>query len=381
MSGSRAGRPAAAAHGGGGRSRSRRDARAAARSARRGQRDPACGRSDLSLAAPRRTDLREVEGERAAKGARAAAPALSRSAQRWTGCWSRSIAPIDLIAEQVARHRRRACRPLARKHPRCSLEVQARWLAELTERGEVDAAARRNLLFEHAARRWREQPPAHPIVAAGVTSASPALAQAAAGDRRIAARRGDPARSRSVAWMTRCGIELGSAGTPESRASRHSARDDAVTHPQYHLKLLLNRMGVARAEVQPWHRAGLAAAAPERSHAISSLFLPPRRQPRWVGPAGREAPPCRRAADGERQSGGRSAGDRDAGPPGAGGAGEARRAGHARSRACAARRRASAALEDRGRRYARAARCRKPRRAACCCCWPRSWPRTPRRCR
>ena len=51
--------------------------------------------------------------------------------------------------------------------------------------------------------------------------------------------------------------ELGTAG--ERGAETPFGRGDAVTHPQYHLKLLLNRMGVNRAEVQPWHRRGLAA--------------------------------------------------------------------------------------------------------------------------
>jgi ATP-dependent helicase/nuclease subunit B len=55
-----------------------------------------------------------------------------------------------------------------------------------------------------------------------------------------------------------------------------------VTHPQYHLKLLLNRMGVARGEVQPWHRSGPAAATPERSRAISSLFLPSEASAAWI---------------------------------------------------------------------------------------------------
>ncbi len=93
--------------------------------------------------------------------------------------------------------------------------------------------------------------------------------------------------------------ELGGAGDPA--AETPFGRGDAVTHPQYHLKLLLNRMGVARGEVQPWHRAGLAKGPPERSHAISSLFLPPEASKAWVdlpagqaadggGAAGRDAP-------------------------------------------------------------------------------------------
>src|SRR3546814_1793888 len=47
-------------------------------------------------------------------------------------------------------------------------------------------------------------------------------------------------------------------------------RGDAVTHPQYHLKLLLNRMGVARGEVMPWHRRGISAADPARSEEHTS---------------------------------------------------------------------------------------------------------------
>ena len=68
-----------------------------------------------------------------------------------------------------------------------------------------------------------------------------------------------------------------------------------MTHPQYHLKLLLNRMGVAREEVQQWHRAGLGKGPPARSHAISSLFLPPEASKEWV-----DLPPERRRLAGVR---------------------------------------------------------------------------------
>ncbi len=172
--------------------------------------------------------------------------------------------------------------------------VQARWLAELFERGEVDAAARRNLLFRDAARKWRENPPATPIVAAGVTSAAPALARLL---RTIA----DLPRSAVIlpdldlAMDAAVWDELGCAGAPEEPGGPPFERGDAVTHPQYHLKLLLNRMGVARGEVQPWHRRGEAAAPPERSHAISSLFLPPEASKQWAG-----LPPEKRRLSGVR---------------------------------------------------------------------------------
>lgn len=159
--------------------------------------------------------------------------------------------------------------------------VQRMWLAELDARGEVDAPARRNALFDHAARRWRDDPPAHPVVAAGVTSASPAIARLL----RVVA--GLPQGAvilpdLDLAMEPEVWDALGSAGHADDPDAPPLGAGDAVTHPQYHLKLLLNRMGVNREEVRPWHRRGLGAAPPERSKAISNLFLPPEQSASWV---------------------------------------------------------------------------------------------------
>lgn len=159
--------------------------------------------------------------------------------------------------------------------------VQAHWLARLQERGEVDTATRRNLLFERAAKKWRSNPPDSPIVAAGVTSAAPALARllrviAALPQGAVILPDLDLAME-DAAWS-----ELGRAGQSDEPGGEIFARGDALTHPQYHLKLLLNRMGVNRAEVKPWHRKGMGAAPWERSHAISSLFLPAEASKAWV---------------------------------------------------------------------------------------------------
>lgn len=157
--------------------------------------------------------------------------------------------------------------------------VHARWRDELRARGEIDAAARRNRLFARAAETWRAEPPATPIVAAGVTSAAPALAELL----RVVSELPQGAvilPDLDLAMPAEVWDELGHAGAPDTEPPL--ARGDAVTHPQYHLKLLLNRMGVNRAEVQPWHRAGLGAGPPERSHAISNLFLPPEASKAWV---------------------------------------------------------------------------------------------------
>jgi ATP-dependent helicase/nuclease subunit B len=182
----------------------------------------------------------------------------------------------DAVLDQLgnlAEHWKRSIRLFAR--------VNTRWQAELEARGEVDAATRRNLLFDRAAKLWKESPPPHPIIAAGVTSAAPALARLL----RVIADLPEgavilPDLDREMsdeAWA-----EIGRAGASDEPGGAVFGAEDALTHPQYHLKLLLNRMGVNRAEVQPWHRRGIAAAEPARSRAISSLFLPPQASRSWI---------------------------------------------------------------------------------------------------
>lgn len=159
--------------------------------------------------------------------------------------------------------------------------VQQVWGADLERLGKLDAATRRNRLFDHAAQGWKATPPATPIVAAGVTSAAPALARLL----RVVADLPQGAvilPDLDLTMPAAVWDELGTAGAPENAGDPPFERGDCVTHPQYHLKLLLNRMGVARAELRQWHRKGDAAAPPERSHAISSLFLPPEASRSWI---------------------------------------------------------------------------------------------------
>lgn len=181
---------------------------------------------------------------------------------------------LDLFEQDLSEHWRRNLHTFA--------IIQQLWLAELAARGEVDAAQRRNLLFRRAAARWEAEPPATPIVAAGVTSAAPALAKLL----RVVAHLPHGAvilPDLDLSLDKAIWDELGFAGAPAEPDDPKFGCDDAVTHPQYHLKLLLNRMAIAREEVRPWHRRGLAAANPDRSHAISSLFLPPEASKSWVG--------------------------------------------------------------------------------------------------
>ncbi|OYW49612.1 MAG: double-strand break repair protein AddB [Novosphingobium sp. 28-62-57] len=174
------------------------------------------------------------------------------------------------IATELSEHWQNATRLFAR--------VFKQWEAELEDLGKVDAPERRSRLLEHAAQSWKARPPAHPVIAAGVTSASPAVAKllrvvADLPDGGVILPDLDLALDPEV-WET-----LGSAGGPDGAVFE---RGDVVTHPQYHLKLLLNRMGIAWGEVEPWHRSGLSPAPPERSRAISNLFLPPEASAAWV---------------------------------------------------------------------------------------------------
>ncbi|NKJ41671.1 double-strand break repair protein AddB [Novosphingobium sp. SG720] len=179
---------------------------------------------------------------------------------------------IDMLPE-LAEHWQDSLRLFAR--------VQVRWQFELDERGQVDAPVRRNLLLAHAAQSWRANPPPGPVIAAGVTSAAPAIA-------RLLRTVADLPQGAVVLLDLDLALEaevwdaLGQAGASEEPGGPPFGRGDQVTHPQYHLKLLLHRMGLAREEVRPWHRAGIAAAPPARSRAISNLFLPPEASTAWV---------------------------------------------------------------------------------------------------
>ncbi|WP_353228662.1 double-strand break repair protein AddB [Novosphingobium sp.] len=160
--------------------------------------------------------------------------------------------------------------------------VLVRWQVECDLRGGTDAPQRRNRLLRLLADRWAASPPLYPVVAAGVTSAAPAVAQLL---RVVAELPGGAVVLPDLDLALDAAVwdALGHAGAPDGADEPVTfGRHDIVTHPQYHLKLLLARMGVARDEVAPWHRAGPSAAPPARSRAISNLFLPPVASTIWA---------------------------------------------------------------------------------------------------
>ena len=119
--------------------------------------------------------IAQVEGAAAPKGA-----ALLRRAGDVARTIDRlaveGLSPQDLLSDPVvalvgeqAEHWRQSTLAF--------LRVQAHWAAALAESGEVDPPVRRNMLFDHAARGWRDHTPEHPVVAVGITPAPPSLAR------------------------------------------------------------------------------------------------------------------------------------------------------------------------------------------------------------
>ena len=128
------------------------------------------------------------------------------------------------------------------------------WPRILAERAQIDLTDRRNRLLNRMAERWAGQPPEGFTIAAGITTAAPAVAALLARAARMPG-----------GMVVLPGLSLEKA-MPEAE---WDALDREETHPQHHLKLLLDRIGVARGEVQLWPSAGRASSPAVRTRAIA----------------------------------------------------------------------------------------------------------------
>lgn len=174
------------------------------------------------------------------------------------------LADSALVAAELAIHWQ-----LSLDRLRAILEA---WPERLRQIGRIDSAQRRNLLLHRLARRWRTAPPPGFTVAAGITSAAPAIA----------------ALVESVAFMADGSVVLPGLARPSGMADAEwealgpdeQGRSEE-THPQYHLKLLLDRIGVARAEVRLWPRVGRAASPPIRGRAVGNAMTSAEFSDKW----------------------------------------------------------------------------------------------------
>lgn len=154
--------------------------------------------------------------------------------------------------------------------------ILSRWPEELAARGRIDMADRRNRLLGRAARRWRGTPPAELVVAAGITTSAPAVARLL---KVVAGMPGgmvvlpglDLAMSQE-AWDALGPHDPDPETGPDPKTGNRLRSIE--THPQYHLKLLLDRMGVARSEVRIWRRGGGHDAPAARTRTIGHAMIP-----------------------------------------------------------------------------------------------------------
>jgi len=160
------------------------------------------------------------------------------------------------------------------------------WPKLLETRGAIDLTDRRNRLLALLERRWRDQPPPGFTVAAGITTAAPAVVRLLA---RVAVMEGGEVVLPGL-WPSKLlpGDEWEALGLEEGQR-------DEPAHPQYHLKLLLNRMGFRRDEVEQWPWNAGPASSSARALAVANAMAAPQFSHKWIG-----LKPAERRFDGVR---------------------------------------------------------------------------------
>ena len=210
-------------------------------------------------------NLVRAEGEGAAEAMRLAAE-LARTLDSMA---VEEVAPDRLVdavneAPELAAHGLQA---LARFKA-----VLDRWPDELHGRGVVDLAAWRSDLLHGLARRWASRPPEGFTIAAGITTSAPAVAALLA---RIA--RMDEG---AVVLPALAGQRLMPDAEWDALGPDDEGRGEE-SHPQYHLKRLLERMGVARGEVLAWRGSGRASSSAARGAAASHALVSASFSDKW----------------------------------------------------------------------------------------------------
>ena len=150
--------------------------------------------------------------------------------------------------------------------------IYEHWPHMLADRGAIDLAERRNKLLRRLADRWTGEPPPGFTVAAGITTAAPSVAALVARVARM-----------PEGMVVLPGLWLSNVFPDaewDALAPGESGRGEA-THPQYQLKLLLDRLGVARGEVQPWRWSGGAVSSSARGRAVANAMAAPDFSHKW----------------------------------------------------------------------------------------------------
>lgn len=152
--------------------------------------------------------------------------------------------------------------------------VLDRWPAERERLGGIEPAARRALLLDRQAERWRAGNTASFVCAAGITDSAPAVARIL---RAVA--------DLPAGQVVFAGLDL---GMPEEEWDALGPIETLIgarsieVHPQFHLKLMLARMGLGRGEVTLWQGGSDHDASAVRGRAIRSALSPADFTGKWT---------------------------------------------------------------------------------------------------
>ncbi|NLH80708.1 MAG: double-strand break repair protein AddB, partial [Phyllobacteriaceae bacterium] len=114
------------------------------------------------------------------------------------------------------------------------------WPKHLAEQGREDPTRRRHAAVRATAERLRAHPPKGPVIAAGSTGSVPSTAELIDAVARL---------PRGVAVLPGLDVDLDEAAWQALEPAADTADRPVPSHPQYGLRLLLDRLGVERADV------------------------------------------------------------------------------------------------------------------------------------
>jgi ATP-dependent helicase/nuclease subunit B len=145
------------------------------------------------------------------------------------------------------------------------------WPQELAKRGTIDLADRRNRQLDRLADGWRLVPPKGFVIAAGISTTAPAIADLlkviARMERGQIVLAGLDFGMKEAAWDSLLSLD------PPSRTE---------SHPQFHLRLLIDAMGFTRNDVQLWSGGARTKDGTARGEAVSRAMDPARFTQEWA---------------------------------------------------------------------------------------------------
>ena len=140
--------------------------------------------------------------------------------------------------------------------------LTAHWPDILKERGVIDPAARRDLLIAAQIKAWELHPPQYPVIAAGSTGATPAVADLL----------------HLVARLPQGKVVLPALDTRMDAESWDVLGED---HPQFNTKMLLSQVGIDRADVKIWELKQKTNINHARVHLLSEAMRPAETTEKW----------------------------------------------------------------------------------------------------